>query len=495
MIENSQLERFTDLLLRVAGPLLSMFLLYPAIHTPLIADDFAIALGQSDRISQSWSQQIYEAWSGIFSGTHFNLLGQITSNLWVKFWLQLSSNLNLNLHLGFWSLKVCIFLLLQFTMARFLYLHFHFSRLSSRLSVFIVFPGLIQVHAAWSNDPVANYPLAGFFAAVFGLIAIHRFLLLVNESSKKNLIVSIAANLVALLIYEINVSVAAAEVVIAIFSLAAKKNVRPLQKIRELSFQILTISFTVGVALIARFALADASNVYGGTQISPGSAGIVTFFSNLISTIPLTSLGLVNKFLGGTTRSTLNSVLVIAAMVLVALLLAAQQRAVNSTDYRQRNRSRDQILTMGLITWACAAVAIQSITPKVQLETQKIGYVYTSYATSYTVLAILISYLIIRIAKLGVVYTFATSLLVGIIGMQFQANLEISKWLYASTIPNRAIVHSLLVETSEEERCKALNDWVAGPWPEYYENEVIEGLIVYTRSSQGVTYCSEFATH
>jgi hypothetical protein len=118
--------------------------LYSAIHTPLVADDFAIALGQSSKANESWLYQIQLSWDDINSGTHFNLIGALVSHFYVKSWIGFSSHFDLNLHWIFWALKLICFAFSIEVCARIVreILRIDISRI--RIVVTIIFIALVQ---------------------------------------------------------------------------------------------------------------------------------------------------------------------------------------------------------------------------------------------------------------------------------------------------------------------------------------------------------------
>jgi hypothetical protein len=122
---------------------------------------------------------------------------------------------------------------------------------------------------------------------------------------------------------------------------------------------------------------------------------------------------------------------------------------------------------------------VQSITVKVQDESQRIGYVYTYYAVGATVVALLISMAILYFGsslRMKTSTVVVTLFLTVVASCQLTINWRLMDKMYAVLEPNRALIAAFSSQASIPYRCRALLDWSSGGWPDYYEVGMIEGL-------------------
>jgi hypothetical protein len=465
--------------------------MYPLVKTPLIADDFGIALGQSFRVNQSWPDQWDLAWSSIFSGTHFNLIGNFIAMLWIKLWISLSVTFDLNLHLGFWVLKVLVMAGTALSIAWFASKHFLLPIRYSIIASTLLFSTLIQIHAPWSNDPVTNFTLAGFFVVPFALFAISSYIVFLEKQTLRWLVISFSTGLLATLIYEINFAIVGFQVVFLFtFLIAAKFKGSSLQR-KSLIFLSAPSGLLIFCVYVLRSFAADDAENYGGTSISISLRTLTTFAYNMISSLPFSAFFKSIGYVNGSAFSKLNLILVVTFIALMSYLLSQTfiRRAVILEKLEKANPVSNTVISVGLLFWIFSGVGIQSITSKIQMETHSIGSVYTFYAVSYVGLTLILLANLRFFFRKEILLIFSAFMLVGLTALQLQINLGLKVWLNQNLQPNMNLVALATGESTPVERCAALEVWLAGSWPEYYESETVVGLNMYSMLENNEEFC------
>lgn len=455
------------------------------VKTPLLADDFGIAMSQSFRLNETWFDQFLQGIESSIYGTHFNALGQVISNVWVKAWIEASVFLGLDLHVGFWILKTSVFGLSMLSIVFFLNKVFKIQYLVSSLLAAVVFSSTIQIHTPWSNDPVTNFTLAGYFSTSFALIAMSIYVVAIRSNSTLKLGFASAINLVAISMYEINFSVIVFQIVVWLYYV----KINSLSRSQKLKTLTPILSAIVFVWLYRVFG-ARSDSSYGGTTIAVDGSPITTLAWNLISSLPGSAWRISTQFISLDQLSfkwllwLFTSILLASLAVTFALRMAATVRA----DSPNRETDESAIL-VGLVLWSIAATAIQSLTQKVQAETTALGYVYTFYASTSVAFILVASYLLYRFSRkwflMGVVGSFISSAMV----VQMFVNLQLNNWLWSNYGPNVALVSVATRAFDADIRCQHLNVWLGGSWPEYYELETTKGLDLYSKEINGEQFC------
>jgi hypothetical protein len=467
--------------------------MYPVVKTPLIADDFGIALGQSFRVNQTWLDQWDLAWSTIFSGTHFNLIGNFIAMLWIKLWISISIGFDLDLHVGFWILKFLVMCFTAFSIAWFAAKHFLFSFKNSVIASLLLFSTMIQIHSPWSNDPVTNFTLAGFFVAPFALLAISTYIRFYEQQSVKALLTTFSASLLALLIYEINFAIVGFQVAFLFAHLFLTRFSSTEKERRSLIFLLSpTIFLTITVFLLRSFAANDSAN-YGGSSIALTWRTLTTFIYNLGSSLPFVAFPKSIPYVNGNSFSTLNLIIVATFIFLLSYVLSQVllKRKMIRVELEKANQISSAAISIGILFWVFCGVGIQSITSKIQAETHSLGSVYTFYAVSYVGVTLLILANLRFAFKRDQMLFFLSLILIAFSALQLQVNLGLKVWLNQNLKPNLNLVSLATGQSSRDERCDALQVWLAGPWPEYYESETVIGLDTYSMIENNEKFCPD----
>jgi hypothetical protein len=448
--------------------------LYSAIHTPLVADDFGIALSQANKVNESWMHQIHLSFVDFKSGTHFNLIGAFISHFYVKFWLGFSSQFNLNLHWIFWALKFLCFIFASEVCSRFVKELIRVDFLKIRIVVAIIFFSFIQIHTPWSNDPVTNFTLSGFFSAPFAFIALLCVIQRYQSPTIKNLLLCFGLNFLAILVYELNVAIIAAEVVFLLFVLSKTPNS---------GFFLFPITLTGLLVIFFKLNFAASASSYGGTTVEIGEKVVGTLGLNIASSFPglgwAASVRLIRFPHLGSMQLAL--IFFVACVSFLVLRYIAQEP-------EQIVRTSLKVPVVALASLAFFALFIQALTPKIQSETSKLGYVYTGYAVAYMVSVIFLTLLFFKLSQNRKVFLIYFIVIFGFI--QGYLNMGLHNWLYQNLQPNLSLVNlATLPDSTNSERCIALNNWTAGPWPDYYETQVKEGLDEYAALKGKKEFC------
>jgi hypothetical protein len=86
---------------------------------------------------------------------------------------------------------------------------------------------------------------------------------------------------------------------------------------------------------------------------------------------------------------------------------------------------------------------------------------------------------------------FLSLILIAFSALQLQVNLGLKVWLNQNLKPNLNLVSLATGQSSRDERCDALQVWLAGPWPEYYESETVIGLDTYSMIENNEKFCPD----
>ena len=143
-----------------------------------------------------------------------------------------------------------------------------------------------------------------------------------------------------------------------------------------------------------------------------------------------------------------------------------------------------QLLPTSVAVFATASfwfgtTAIQALTGKVQTEAPQIGHVYNFYAAGSTSVVIIL----VLIGKFMSGQAFARKALIALMpamivigAYQYNLNTAIQKRHYSFTPQNRNLLVAFTEDLSRVDRCKALDEWQAMGWPDYYRTSMSAGI-------------------
>ncbi len=127
---------------------------------------------------------------------------------------------------------------------------------------------------------------------------------------------------------------------------------------------------------------------------------------------------------------------------------------------------------------ATFALALQSVTIKVQDEAPGLGYVYTWYAMTSSAVALGLA-VVARAAWVRRGETVARVVLaigVSVLFVQNTVNWRLSEQLVVNYGKNVRLVDAFDDGVPAVQRCAALLHWQATVWPDYYEQGVTDGI-------------------
>ena len=350
----------------------------------------------------------------------------------------------------------------------------------------------------WSNDPVSGYPLAGFGSVILGLSVLAYSLKSVRLGITRSRIAGLTIlTTVSVLYYELNVGIilgVAPLLALAALRSAPDVSISLFSKIKKLT--IVSIPCVVPALALGwgRIVSGSTTQLYTGTSIRLGSRAVSTFLSGLISTLPGSAWALSKEFLGGSIGRLAGVFPIVGLIAVVTLMFLYSE----SQQTRERQHSDKWLLIAGLISlllfWF-VGVGVQSVTAKVQDESPRIGYVYTYYAIGATVVALLISLILLYFgSSLRLKTTTVTvGLVLLIVGTcQLTVNWRLMDKMNASLEPNRALIAAFSSQSDIPHRCRVLLVWTGGGWPSYYEDGMTKGLQAAYLHYHGEKFCPNF---
>jgi hypothetical protein len=456
----------------------------PAVFTPLVADDFIISVYSNYVIEDSWWQVTYGAFAQSLGGTHFTVLNALLSGYWLKIWLSLSQELHLNLHFGFWFAKAVVYILWFFALRYFVFKTLHLKVNRNRIDFVLVlsFATVLQIHTLWSNDPVTNYVFAGFLPVAFALVTLAKYFeYSLDPTFTKMLSVSIFS-LASLLFYEINFALVPVFFLVAIIGLRSRSPF----KYKYALLRLMPAIFTVISFVLLRTYTGKNANAYEGTTILLGFNSIRSFLINLAGAFPTSTWPIASRLEG--------LYFSVPLLFIVVLLLYFVGYFHKTCDPKYNKKSsasvlvnKESLVLCSLVIWGFGAIAIQSLTPKIQTEVNVIGKVYTSYATSASVVTILIASLILQ--KIDTKNKIAMTFFLLLAAAQITLNFALNAKIWDVMNPNVRLISVATSPTDSVTRCKALNQWLEVNWPPYYSAGTVRGLNVYSESINDEPFC------
>ena len=465
----------------------STVLLFPILSSPLVADDFAAPFYQFKSIGFGLTPAVKYGWNNAYGGVNFRILGMPFGSIIHFLYVDLAGRFGIRISTSYFITKLAVYLGIGIAAA---WVCNELLRLAgktlSRWSVLFVSSTVIfvslQNHAMWSNDPVSGYPLAGFGSVILGLAVLGFSLRTVRIGITTSRIAGLAIlTTTSVLYYELNVGM-----IIGIAPLLAIVALRSgpgaslsfFSKIKKL--MVVSIPCVVpALALVwGRILSGSSTQSYGGTTIRLGSRALQTFLSGMISTLPGSGWALSQEILGGSIRFLAGVLPIVALLVLVVTMF------LYSENHQSKQKQNFDIWlvaagVMSLFLFWVVGVGVQSVTSKVQDESPRIGYVYTYYAIGATVVALLISLVVLYFGSSLRMKTSAIVValtLIVVASCQLTINWRLMDKMHAALEPNRALLAAFSSQPDVPDRCRALIDWTNGGWPIYYEEGMTNGL-------------------
>jgi hypothetical protein len=483
--------------IRAAGISLSTFLISVVFLWPLrtispIADDLHLISQGSGMMRLKGLRYVMEMWSDFsLSSAHITPLGGIWTSVYVWVTNQLAIRTPLTLDSAWGILRV---LSIAFAIQSVLHLGRTIARRLLLPDAFIflvllVLLATIQVHGYWSNDPVVAFPVASWAFCILGFYFLS-FLLRSTSSDvwpqKYNPYITVLLALLGILTYELFLAFLVAGFFFIIW------NTIKTRKFRNIHFVLLVGSVLTPALflIVSQLIRLSGGSSYTGTEIAlQGNSLPKIFFVATLSSLPFTNFNLTQQLLSN--GRVIASQFWVSVSILVTTAIVIGRR--NQFSKGQLSRSYIFPILAGLLSLWLTATALISITPKYQSELNGVlGKVYINYAPSWLAISLLIS--------IGIVYVMSrqnqilSTLVLLIIpmlgGMQVANNLRQVSTLTIDTAWSRPLFSDL--ETAIEQnsqRCTQVDLLFGMPLPEYYQNEVFEGMQDSYQGTNGVPYC------
>lgn len=468
--------------------------LYPVLTTPIVADDFVMPFSQIDVAGLNPLTIWHWAITSAPTVGHFNFLGQFVGGTTSLIWMLLISN-GVRFTTVFGATKLIVFLLCALAGARFvreglLLAGVTASKWWCRIVVAVAIFATLQIHLAWSNDPTASFPGAGFASAAFGLWYLSVVAGAVRRDDWRSAILASALGIGVVLYYEINVAAVVAAAPMVAFMLLRDRNWKRPATIARGG---IVLGVPAVMTLIIQILVSPAAANYDGTKISQKNSALGTFGKGMVSSLPGAAWPRSREWLNYPVPIRTVPLAMLLAMFLVLWFLARRfgvrpDLALGSARQRLALAS---VAVAPVLYWAMAT-GIQALTKKVQDEVVGIGMVYNFYAVGSVCFAVLVVVgwsVLPRFRFAEVVAPIAVGLLVVFAAVQYLVNSELSRRQNEVMVPNRELLAAYSDEAPVVVRCAAIRTWTAGDWPDYYEDQVVSGIEKGYREFHQTEFC------
>lgn len=474
---------------------LQAVVLAPILITPLVGDDLITPFDQfrvtGPNIGEVWNFAVENG-----TGHKFNLIGHIIWAFHLHSWLYFDSFFGVNHHMYYFLTKQVIFSLAILSAAHLLQTIFTFSTKGERrrreiplivsfVIVLIGFGSIAQIHALWSNDPVANYPMSGYAAAAVGLYSLTRAFNYLIDATKKNAAAVGAMSVVAILYYEINVALLPAFIwLLIIFRNEMRRNTE--FKGSHILLILIPPILVIGIGRLITYS--DSGN-YGGTTFGSFKPFLHSIFVGVGSSLPTGSWIITRELIP--TLSLKYWQMGLIAMILgvfVFILSAIKLRFTHALNIQGHVAF---LSLLSLFFYSFFALAIQASTDKYQNELTRVGNVYNFYSIASLSFSVLFAVLFIfSLQKSQNWSLFMIPGVVVIASIQLTLNWNISGSLNSNYLPSNSLISSFGETTTDTDRCRSWHEWAARDWPDYYEEGLGTGLDLASKHFFNHEFCS-----
>jgi hypothetical protein len=353
--------------------------------------------------------------------------------------------------------------------------------------VLLAFSAIVQIHAAWSNDPVANYPMSGYAAAAFGLFAIGQYIEAADKNSYRRILIASLVASAAILYYEINVVLILAVVPLIARSTRERSHTAR-QVIRTTALRLAAgLSIPICTVIWGHFVTVSKTANYGGTTIGSWSRFPKTTIVALISSLPGGGWNLTSEV--NSSPRWHFAPLALFALVLVALLAISFEWHVAATKKLSRDPVGATSIVLTLALYWFSSTMIQTMTDKYQSEIVRIGQVYNFYAQGSLVVATFTLVAIFGFAWRPLIRNTALGAMALLSFVQFNVNSGLKDAISIGNGASRSVLEAYSDSVSPAERCARWNAWASGVWPEYYEQGLSVGLSLAYKHFYGSDFC------
>jgi len=349
--------------------------------------------------------------------------------------------------------------------------------------------GSIQVHGYWSNDPVIAFPVASWAICVIGFLYLSLLLRSLNREiwpSKYYPFIATTVAFIGVLTYELFLAFLIAGFCLFLIPFLLSRQ----WTIRLFSIGLSAVILPSFVLVLAQLMRMSKGSVYSGTEIAISMSSLpkIAFFA-LLSCLPFANLQLTEQLLQHGRIVASQRFLSSAILGLLATSLILQLKKMDQIV----KRFHIFAISVSLLSIWFVSTCLIIITPKYQAELNGVlGKVYVNYAPSWIALSLLISLFVsIFITKSSLFFSRLTILVLLVLGiLQFSTNLKQVYVLQRDSSWSKPLLALLESPISENvSRCNQIDVLFGLPWPEYYQNEIYEGIENSYQGTYGVPYC------
>jgi hypothetical protein len=455
--------------------------LYPILITSIVADDLILPFNQFLMAGPRFEDIFRLGVSGASAG-HFNYVGQVFGVFIGWLWIQLPGQFGLRFSLVYALTKFFVFfavIIASSTLLRELVRNAGgtMSHWQSRIYVGLLFAGTLQIHLVWSNDPVASYPMSGYASVALAMWSFIAALRTFQKPSYLRYLGTSVLILISILYYEMNVAVLPAILVYGLLNIDYQnKKLKGQLKFRFVQV-VLVLALPAAATIFLQLRSAPQA-AYSGVSVDIHGPVIGPFLRSAASSLPASSWHLAYQWM------TSNFPFYSSAILSLTVLGTAGSIWWRLDSKARKDSPSMQFLPTSLAVLATAsfwfgATTIQALTGKVQTEATQIGHVYNFYASGSTSVVIIL----VLIGKFMSGRTFPRKALIALMpaiivfgAYQYNLNTAIQKRHYSFTPQNRNLLVAFTEDHSLVDRCKALDEWQAIGWPDYYRTSMSAGI-------------------
>jgi hypothetical protein len=474
-------------------------LLRPVLLTAITADDFINPFSQTYHAGTGIDPILRRTWHFVTVTGHFNYVGQSIGSISLLIWSYLIGNFDIRYSFVYATTKYIVYVLCILggaALVRAILKHAGVvaSQWHIRIGVLMLTAGLLQIHVPWSNDPVASYPLAGYFTAFMGLSFLILALKAVMTGSLRWAAAAGLLGVVSVLYYEFNAfAILASAPVLLLYVLQQRNNHSTLFKALRLSVIIVLPAALTTVFFYLRNRA--ASSAYSGTAISFEAPFPSTFGKGILNALPGSSIPLAHDWLAKPLEYPWAVQRNFALGCVFAALLLWWERRVPWRGMSERGILRSHLLAgcSALVIYGLGATFSQTSTVKVQTEALRVGQVYNYYAVSATVFALLVVIGIwsVNWSSVSRAVRFALASVVLIfMGYQYNVNANVLYTFNSLMKPSQDLLVAYAEQPPMPKRCALLDQWKALGWPEYYWLDMELGLNASSEIYRRELFCS-----
>ena len=347
--------------------------------------------------------------------------------------------------------------------------------------------GTLQIHGAWSQDPVLSYALASWATPLLGFV----FFTVASAIlfGGRAIVLGpplLVLGLVGVLLYEPFVIAIGASVASQLVYLLVS---RP-EKRELLQFVKVTLIAALAIAffLLAQIWRISQPSDYAGTQ--PGFADLIvpTWATSFLSSVPFTSIPLALEQTSPV--KTFPALLAVPAIAAVALAVIAMLMLRKGSYQEVSLRSLSPPVVFLVLLWAGTSL-IFATSSKYQMEIgTQLGRTYLFYATGSLAFSGMTALLILLLRSRS--RLVLPGFLVGVTlasGIQWTVNAQTLNSIEDMYGWTRSAANSLADLAPLDERCVIVRRLQQGDIPDFYRSGVLSGLEVTYQERFKAEYC------